>query len=166
APAHEALEHEVKTFTVGKKDRTYQGTSPEVDAAWIELYNQTIFKIPKAQAAMLPNRTWPLVDEPGYYIATLDVFHQLHCLNNVRMALTTEAYKTEHGVEHDHISHCIDSIRQSLMCSADVSVNVWQWDESYEDDVKLVGRSNIAHSCRNYDRLLEWAQERAIENMP
>jgi hypothetical protein len=40
----------------------------------------TIVKIPKSEAALLPNKTWPIVTEPGYYIASLDVFHQLHCL--------------------------------------------------------------------------------------
>ena len=37
-------------------------------------------KIPRNEAVLLPNKTYPIRDEPGYYIAELDVFHQLHCL--------------------------------------------------------------------------------------
>jgi hypothetical protein len=37
-------------------------------------------KIPKSEAALLPNKTYPIKNEPGYYIIQLDVFHQLHCL--------------------------------------------------------------------------------------
>jgi hypothetical protein len=40
----------------------------------------TIFKIPRSQAELLPNKTYPLFNDPGYYVAELDVFHQLHCL--------------------------------------------------------------------------------------
>ena len=40
----------------------------------------TLLKIPKSEAALLPNKTYPIKHEPGYYLAGLDVFHQLHCL--------------------------------------------------------------------------------------
>ena len=39
----------------------------------------TLFKIP-SEALLLPNKTYPIKDEPGYYLGGLDVFHQLHCL--------------------------------------------------------------------------------------
>jgi hypothetical protein len=39
-----------------------------------------IVKIPRSEAARLPNKTYPIQNEPGYYLAGLDVFHQLHCL--------------------------------------------------------------------------------------
>ena len=37
-------------------------------------------KIPRSEAILLPNKTYPIKDQPGYYIGILDVFHQLHCL--------------------------------------------------------------------------------------
>lgn len=41
APLEKALEFETKVFTIGFGNHTtkYQGSSPEVDAAWEELYN-------------------------------------------------------------------------------------------------------------------------------
>jgi len=99
APAQAALQQEVKSFTAGRKKKTiYQGLSDEVDRAWGELYNRkplylcfrvdvnsqhlvdTIMKITRSEAALLPNKTYPIKDDPGYYVAELDVFHQLHCL--------------------------------------------------------------------------------------
>ena len=115
APAQAAVEWEVKTFTAGREDKTpYQGYGDDVDDAWGELYNReyhhsshvflhllegtgTILKIPKSEAVLLPNKTYPIKEEPGYCqslpyasvswsltlcldIAALDVFHQLHCL--------------------------------------------------------------------------------------
>lgn len=97
---------------------------------------ETIMQIPKSQAALLPNRTYPIKQKPGYYIAMLDVFHQLHCLvrmtvdfsvsysffyrnlrqNMIRQALHRDYYAwDEEHLREEHISHCVDSIRQSLM---------------------------------------------------
>jgi Mycotoxin biosynthesis protein UstYa len=39
-----------------------------------------ISRIPKAQAVRLPNKTYPFAQDEGYYIASLSVFHHLHCL--------------------------------------------------------------------------------------
>jgi hypothetical protein len=54
-----------------------------------------------------------------------------------------------------HIAHCIDAIRQSLMCAADITVYTWSWDEeleTYKNHVKN------PHTCRNFDTLREWAR--------
>jgi hypothetical protein len=41
APAQLALENVVKSFTAGRDQKTiYQGAGPEVDAAWLELYER------------------------------------------------------------------------------------------------------------------------------
>ena len=37
-------------------------------------------KISRSEAVLLPNKTYPIHGEPGYYLGALDVFHQLHCL--------------------------------------------------------------------------------------
>ena len=91
----------MQTFTTGfgkHKSIYQQPSSPEVDDAWSELYNGTrrrwdlpirqltlildvgISRIPKTQAAKLPNKTYPFLRDEGYYIASLSVFHHLHCL--------------------------------------------------------------------------------------
>ncbi|KAF8799223.1 hypothetical protein BYT27DRAFT_7121368 [Phlegmacium glaucopus] len=160
SPAQVALEHEVKSFTAGREKKTiYQGLSDDVDRAWGMLYNHTIMKITRSEAILLPNKTYPIKDQPGYYIAELDVFHQLHCLNNIRRALHREYYIKDTDLDEEHVSHCVDSIRQSLMCNADISVNVWQWDN---DLSVVVGHSTQAHSCRNFNKLRDWALERRI----
>lgn len=46
----------------------------------VEQCIDTIMKIPRSEAVLLPNKTYPIKNEPGYYLAGLDVFHQLHCL--------------------------------------------------------------------------------------
>jgi len=79
-------------------------------------------------------------------------------------------------IDDEHIGHCVDSIRQSLMyvyllclaltfltllhrCTSDLSVNVWQWNDEKK---LLVGRSTQAHQCRNFEKIRDWAKENAM----
>jgi len=59
----------------------------------------------------------------------------------------------------EHLDHCIDSIRQSLMCSADISVIPFQWIEEKE---QLAARATVPHVCRDFDQIQEWARKRAV----
>jgi hypothetical protein len=56
-----------------------------------------------------------------------------------------------------HIDHCIESIRQSLMCHVDVTPYTWVWNETQH------GMQNVfatPHTCRNFDKVREWADPR------
>ncbi|THH30884.1 hypothetical protein EUX98_g3329 [Antrodiella citrinella] len=111
----------------------YQGEpSDEVDKAWEDLYNSFgLSQIPKAQARLLPNKTLPILGDEENYAVGLAVFHQLHCLNSLRKGLNPEYYRDpvtgaiSNIAQEDwpeHASHCVDNIRQSLMCASDISV--------------------------------------------
>lgn len=65
-------------------------------------------------------------------------------------------------LEKDHLAHCIDSIRQSIMCHSDITPLVLQWDDNLQ---KSRHRANLPHSCRNFDKIREWAMKRAIAQM-
>ncbi|KAF8885542.1 hypothetical protein CPB84DRAFT_1685410, partial [Gymnopilus junonius] len=58
-----------------------------------------------------------------------------------------------------YIGYCLDSIRQSLMCSADISVMVWQWSDALQ---KTVEYGDVAHVCRRFDKIQEWAKDHQI----
>ncbi|KAJ6559676.1 hypothetical protein B0H19DRAFT_1210243 [Mycena capillaripes] len=129
--------------------------SPAVDAAWEALYSVAQIKMPRSEAVNLPNRTWPLDPYPGYYTFSLDVFHQLHCLDTLRKELHPGKNYTR--APAFHIRHCLGAIRQALMCSVDVTSVVWQWS----DDLKSVEqRDDVVHVCRDYDRIRDWASQR------
>ena len=53
--------------------------------------------------------------------------------------------------------HCIDSIRQSLMCSADISPITWHWrEDGFKQDM------NNTHICRDFDAIMRWAEEHMV----
>ncbi|MCJ1330069.1 hypothetical protein MMC10_006750 [Thelotrema lepadinum] len=99
----------------------------------------------------------------GGYMATLEMFHQLHCLNMVRMGLRPERYSfalhynVSEGTLSKHYDHCIDILRQVIMCNGDTSLLTFHWVEGnpfpYPD-------FNTWHQCRDPEQILEWALRR------
>ncbi|KAJ7160632.1 hypothetical protein C8R43DRAFT_1233822 [Mycena crocata] len=173
SPAMPAIEHEAKVYTIGFLNdfSPYQiPSSPELDELWSKLYNFGISRISKEEAAKLPNKTQAIPGDEGHYIAALDVFHNLHCLNKIRMALDPDYYPewristTNNQIPSQtnvtrHVSHCVDWIRQALQCSSDTSVIVWQWDDTVN---RNTFRGDVAHTCRNFEKIQEWAKSRAL----
>jgi len=169
SPLQHLVEYEARRFhfDIDPKFTTYDGTpSKATDAAWEQLDVGPV-KITAEEASLLPNQTWPMIQEPGYYLANIDVFHHIHCLNRVRKALRSEHYvptymsaeSAEIDLGESHIAHCIDAIRQSLMCHSDISVLVWQW---VERDKLAEPLGHVMHTCRNFDPIWEWGNERKM----
>lgn len=148
----------------GTERTAYQGPpSPERNALWDDLYGFGISRIPRESAAKLTNKTVPIPGDSGYYAVQLNVFHQLHCLNMLRKRLyDDQLYPPDHelmGIEH--LEHCYDALRQSLMCSADITPLPWQWVEA-DQEAKEVAR--VAHTCRDFDAVWNWGKENAVKN--
>lgn len=55
--------------------------------------------------------------------------------------------------------HCIDSIRQSLMCSADVATMAFSWLPSKI----LEPNMEVTHTCRNFSKIRDWAVSRWVK---
>ncbi|KAJ3552560.1 hypothetical protein NM688_g4090 [Phlebia brevispora] len=168
SPAEEVVEYEVKQWQAGIWEPTiYEGKpSDKLDRVWSDLYNDFgVSQIPQWQADLLPNPTAPFDENPEYCVMQLTVFHQLHCLNTIRKALRPEHYVNPvtgdlDGIKKNdlrpHIDHCVDSLRQGIMCAADISPIVWHWSDADQGNIINL---DIVHSCRNYDSVVTWAKE-------
>ncbi|KAK0619659.1 hypothetical protein B0T14DRAFT_430637 [Immersiella caudata] len=145
--------------------------SDEIDLAWhqIELGAGGI-RLTEAEVLelnMTGTEGHPLHKIPeehgGGYLAMLEVFHQLHCLNSLRMGLwyNYDYYKVlEEVVPREnvitHYDHCIDILRISLMCQADVTPALFY--DPLEDPRRrdaLPDWSSL-HTCREFDAILDW----------
>ena len=63
--------------------------------------------------------------------------------------------------QHDnlmHNHHCLELLRQSLQCSADVSIITMHW--GHKQPLPL-GNFDAPHTCRNWDKIDEWAGRHA-----
>ncbi|KAL4993635.1 hypothetical protein BDV10DRAFT_198160 [Aspergillus recurvatus] len=166
SPANRILRYKPQTFSSGFGDERTPYMGPPTDAydrAWEDLYNYGIIKIPRSDAAQLVNHTLPLSSEPGQYVVEIDVFHQLHCLHH----LHKKAWGHEMGVNTNnpdevsaflqHLDHCSESLRQSLMCSSDVSTIHWVWSDEHH---RWQADGRVAHTCRDFAVVRDWAFER------
>ncbi|KZS95188.1 hypothetical protein SISNIDRAFT_408923, partial [Sistotremastrum niveocremeum HHB9708] len=171
APAQSAVQYERRVFNkLGIRTKFHGPPTDETDAAWESLYKIGTSWITQEQAALLPNHTDPIAGEEDRSVIVLEVFHQLHCLNNIRHALWPERYGVPKlappiikgdTVLFDHVDHCINIIRESIVCHADITPNVWQWDEDRQ--VSFPHFDNI-HTCRNWDAIMDWAREHQMKH--
>lgn len=85
----------------------------------------------------------------------------------VRKALHPERYKMYEPPSllglgpFDHIDHCLNGIRESLMCSADITPNTWLWEEKYGYNIP---RIDTVHTCRDFEKIKDWAEARHINS--
>jgi len=177
-PASEVIKYEERKFTAGYlpgEKSKYQLDCPEchptdaIDEAWESLYSGIMWSaIPRSDAVQLRNKTINIPSRPDHYLIGLDVFHQLHCLDNVRKAMWPERYNPDELMggqgmsllSRKHVDHCIDQIRQSIMCQSDLTPNWLRWEPAF--GTHLAAR-DIVHSCRNFEAVQDWARERVQE---
>lgn len=170
APANEAISYKEVVFdsSVQNGQTPYQGApNAENNALWHDLYNKVgISQIPASSAARLEVPSSPVPGHEDQHYVQLDVFHHLHCLNMIRLMLwsggspeslylnATHLGDTEEE-RMGHVDHCVDQIRQYLMCHADTTPLVWQWSERNKKYLTYMG---MKHTCRDWDRFYEWAE--------
>jgi len=77
--------------------------------------------------------------------------------------LGEEAFTNEDHIVKVHVTHCLDMIRQRLMCEVDTGVlgQIW-WGEGNNQPVHAFVDFNIQHVCKNYDAVRSWAEARQL----
>ncbi|KAH9917538.1 uncharacterized protein B0H18DRAFT_1034076 [Fomitopsis serialis] len=94
-------------------------------------------------------------EDGGGFLAGIEIGHQLHCLDLLRR----HTYIDHYGPMDDnyvlrpafyrvHLDHCIEMLRQVLMCNADVGLITFDWVAGF--DVPFPNFSTL-HKCRNVD---------------
>ncbi|KAG4438913.1 hypothetical protein IFR05_005593 [Cadophora sp. M221] len=179
SPVKDIITYKNVVFTTGfGPNRTpYMGNlTSERETLWDDLYNNFGTSIiPTSEAAKLLNKTVPIPDGKGEYdgkyVVMLGVFHQLHCVNLLRKSLYQEppnstsprfSNSTTDPLSLLHLEHCVDALRQAVMCSVDTTPHPWVWSEGEDGEVGQVKEvASIAHTCRDFDSVREWARPRA-----
>ncbi|KAI0112529.1 hypothetical protein GGR51DRAFT_557112 [Nemania sp. FL0031] len=130
--------------------------SPEIDASWDSLEEAFYILLEGDEADIVRDHT---TLEHGYWLTGLDVFHQLHCLDSLRRALRPDYYPREASprTERLHQDHCINYLRQTLMCHGDTTPVNHKW---YPQAHRYGPDFSVLHSCRPFNELVEWSRHR------
>ncbi|EOD45791.1 putative tat pathway signal sequence protein [Neofusicoccum parvum UCRNP2] len=102
-------------------------------------------------------------------MAEIDVFHQLHCLNSLRKGLIHNYqyyWGDRYGLDppimfSSHLNHCMDVLRQNIMCHADVEVITYDWRETQLHPFPNFG---INKKCRDFNAVLEWQERTKLQD--
>ncbi|KAI0973734.1 hypothetical protein F4678DRAFT_486889 [Xylaria arbuscula] len=161
----------------------YRGVpGPELDAAWarfttshwvdgsavvLSIEPEDIAFAKKDKEEEWYNSTVQLGDENGGgMMGTLEMFHQLHCLDMVRKFTYYKYpyYKDTGGVfnrpieaQMFHIDHCLEILRQVVMCNGDTGLITFHW---VEENPVAYPDFNTWHSCRDPEAILASAKAR------
>lgn len=161
--------------SINSTEPSYVGNpreTPGLDRAWKDLLSGSRFPLSDDEVApyLQKGLAAPVsaIKKPSSTVfAELDVFHSLSCLNAIRLALDDDFY-AEHGPQdglgwqrttrsdREQLDYCIDHLRQSLQCSADLSV------------MPLLPRTSTSalefaapsRTCRRWDDVRSWVDRR------
>ncbi|KAH8747890.1 hypothetical protein BGZ57DRAFT_970362 [Hyaloscypha finlandica] len=106
-------------------------------------------------------------DEQGGIMGTFSYIHNIHCLKTIRQWMLPEYYPetraqfppTPETPIPRHIDHCIDMLRQSELCHADMTLLIFEW---HEDDPHPVNIHHAPHICANPDKLERFLEEHTV----
>ncbi|ORY19202.1 hypothetical protein BCR34DRAFT_552734 [Clohesyomyces aquaticus] len=106
----------------------------------------------------------------GGYIASLGVYHELHCLVKMRNFLYLHRHSQNFSSEnleywYDHLDHCIELLRISSMCTPDLSVYSFTWP-SNQNASFLDAHSYMPRNCIDWRQLEAYTWKRRIGLTP
>ncbi|KAK3692432.1 hypothetical protein B0T22DRAFT_531912 [Podospora appendiculata] len=129
--------------------------SQEVDANWERLIGRRYFSVSEEEAV----RAWG--EERFRFVdrveGGLDVFHTLHCLNGIRMALHPEYYRDKIVHRPFHIEHCLDIIRQAIQCHGSTTLIPTEYRPGLR---RAYIDSDQTHTCRSFAYLHSFSASR------
>ncbi|KAI0128648.1 hypothetical protein BJ170DRAFT_682434 [Xylariales sp. AK1849] len=178
SPALSAINYEIKHFDLPPVPAgPFVGKGDEVDKMWEYLTDGVPDTMVSREEMMKMGLdpegaleiTDPATGKRGFRVA-IEVFHQLHCLNLLRQNNYKSHYKplggdTSDGTHdlHGHIDHCIDALRQFVMCQGDVNVFAFRFPFGDGDPWPDY---TTPHVCRNYNSLRQWAFDHGVAQGP
>ncbi|KAF8892789.1 hypothetical protein CPB84DRAFT_1783550 [Gymnopilus junonius] len=160
APANIAVEY-YKELTQVKgtfnHSSIYRGDpSPEIDDAWesvstavmmpTRITREKLLKIGKEDR---PSTVKYREDDGGGYMATLEV---------TRSTSLSDYYSQvdEFFGKSKPKTHCIDNLRQYMMCQADTAIITFRGFSSEYPDF------NTKHQCRKFEKVIAWQKDRGV----
>ncbi|KAE8364650.1 hypothetical protein BDV27DRAFT_145153 [Aspergillus caelatus] len=91
----------------------------------------------------------PPIKQLGQVTYSIAVFHQLHCLYSIMSV---------HIHTHNHIDHCFQYLRQSLLCCGDTALE----GQDPRTDKPGTDGTGAVHVCKDFDGIMAWADSQRL----
>ncbi|KAG1724441.1 uncharacterized protein EDB91DRAFT_1062835, partial [Suillus paluster] len=150
----------------------YRGSpSPEVEAAWNNIavdgspVRMTLEELLRTGEKPSPDMARYPDAYGGGYMASIESNHMLHCLNMLRKVTWGDHYGPSGNDVHEspeyfriHLDHCIELLRQYILCHSDVVMISYDWERSDA----FFPNFNVRHQCRDFEKILDWVDEHRV----
>ncbi|KAG1741002.1 hypothetical protein EDB19DRAFT_1707297 [Suillus lakei] len=166
SPANEAIESIGIVKFNGSFGATsiYRGSpSPEIDSAWDRIsFNARPIRMTLEQLLRTGEKPSPSMvrypdEHGGGYMATIEIIHQLHCVNMLRKASWDDHSYHQHESPEEFRTHLGKYI--VTMCNGDVTMITYDWKEG---STKPLADFDVPHQCRNFEKILDWVDEHRV----
>ncbi|TGO30054.1 hypothetical protein BPAE_0008g00460 [Botrytis paeoniae] len=139
------------------QDTTYgdiDAKKPQADFLWRGLFpsgNGLVSVSKSDREAHGLSETWPDPDTPGNGLFFMAGYHNLHCLAKIRTSVFESQAQKNQSEPWAHVMHCIDQIRQTIMCNIDTTLVPMSGPKEFKD--------GHYHVCKDYRDVFEWASQ-------
>ncbi|KAM7213670.1 protein of unknown function (DUF3328) domain containing protein, partial [Rhypophila decipiens] len=110
-------------------------------------------------------------DTADGYLASIAVYHELHCLRQLRFYLYREhCYPNLTSPQQEylmgHLDHCIEALRLTIMCNGNPALVSFTWDGA-RSNYKPAARSSTKSRCVDWKSVEAWSERRkGTNNIP
>lgn len=170
------LQYEFRTWPVRMTGNPFAGKPrPELDQAWHGLFEKNNIRVTKEDLQFHNITSLPIVgdgrgSESGQeeWVGQLGVFHELHCLKRIRHWIYRDYYLSNAPEpvlieESAHVDHCIELLREAIICHADTTLSGFRWIRADDGEAHLTVEAPGYHTCVAWETLRAWNDERAVE---
>ncbi|KAI1747283.1 hypothetical protein F4782DRAFT_521652 [Xylaria castorea] len=173
SPIQDFVQYEVRDRdTHGhQKVQKYAGRpTEEKDKAWDHLikpayFNATLRDLERAGESL--DDVTELTG--GGYLASIGVFHELHCVRQLRFYIYKERYypnlsDSDTRYLQIHLDHCIETLREAVMCNGNTALISFYWDNP--NSSQPAAQSNARSKCALWDSIERWGYSGMVSTSP
>lgn len=172
SPVQQQVEYELKLEYSSEATHSNYSGSPtlEQDRAWDELVRPSFFKVTRDELEKAGSSLDNIAElTGGGYVATLGVYHELHCVRQPRFYIFKERYyphltQVQEDYLKHHLDHCLDALRHAVMCHGNTALRSFAWDDPSAEEPKA--QSNSKMSCVKWSSIYKWSQSRMVAYNP
>ncbi|KAI1307732.1 hypothetical protein F5Y03DRAFT_405382 [Xylaria venustula] len=173
SPVQDSVEYELRNEHAtdpGHKSIYAGPPSVEQEEAWDHLITPVYFNISKEELSRAGESFENIIElTEGGYIASVGVYHELHCLRNLRLFVFQDRYypnltEAQHHFLQGHLDHCLEVLRISTMCHGTTTINSYRWDTETID--KPLTKSSSHNVCVKWSSIEDWIYPRKVSYVP
>ncbi|KAK4169818.1 hypothetical protein QBC43DRAFT_351996 [Cladorrhinum sp. PSN259] len=145
--------------------------SEQLDKNWDDLVLPIHFRASREELEQAGETYEDAVElNDGGYLATIGVYHELHCLRRLRWFLYKDQYYPNITTPQEeylrgHLDHCLESLRLTVMCHGNSALYSFFWpngNDLAEPLQKPVAKSNAKDVCVQWRSIEDWGYSRMV----